>query len=143
MPRLNALDRVRKLTVQTAKALAKELQAIESEKKRLAADLDVAADRIRETLRQLGHNGNGHSVRTTLVREKKGKRIRRTPDQLKHEAETIVQFVKNSGSKGVSGPEIRERYPKIGPDLKGFVEKFSGKKLKTTGLARSMRYFVS
>jgi hypothetical protein len=144
MPRSNALDRVRKLTAQTARALTKELSAIETEKSRLTADLNAAADQIRETLKQLGHRGNGHaSILAAPPKAKKGKRIRRTLDQLKDEANAIIQFVKNAGSEGVSGNDIRARHPKIGPDLRGFVTKYSGKKLKTTGVASSMRYFVS
>jgi hypothetical protein len=146
MPRSNALDRVRKLTAQAARALTTELRAIESEKNRLTADLDAAADQIRETLEQLGHgsNGNGHVAKIAApAKAKAGKRIRRTLDQLKDEANAIIQFVKSAGMDGVSGNDIRERHAKIGPDLKGFVTKYSGKKLKTTGVARSMRYFVS
>jgi len=146
MPRWNALDRVRKLTSQTAQALTKELRAIESEKNRLTADLDAAADQIRQTLKQLGHSSNGNGDARTVATPTKartGKRIRRTLDQLKDEANAIIQFVKNAGAEGVSGNDIRARHPKIGPDLKGFVTKYSGKKLKTTGVARSMRYFGS
>jgi hypothetical protein len=146
MPRSNVLDRVRKLTAQTARALTVELRAIESEKSRLTADLDAAADHIRVTLKQLGHSSSGNDHVAKIAATKKvraGKRIRRTLDQLKDEANAIIQFVKNAGSEGVSGNDIRERHAKIGPDLKGFVTKYSGKKLKTTGVARSMRYFVS
>jgi hypothetical protein len=145
MPRqANVLNRVRKLTAQTAKALTAELHVIESEKKRLTTDLDMAADHIRETLKQLGHQDNGRfAVTRTSPKAGKGKRIRRSLDQLKQEAGAIIALIKSASADGVSGPEIRAKHPKIGPDLKGFVQKYSGKKLKTTGVARSMRYFVN
>ena len=139
------LARVRKLTAETAKTLKAELAHIEAEKQRLTADLDQAAAQIRSTLQQLGHGSNGVAVHSTLKRAvaKSRKRIRRTPEQLKAEANAIIELVKSKGSEGATGPEIRKHHAKIGPDLKGFVQKFGGKKLKTTGAARSMRYFAN
>ena len=140
----DVLDRVRKVTDQTAQRLQQELDHIEGQKRRLTAELDEAAERIRLTLQQLRHNTNGKAVekRGAVARASSGKRIRRTPQQLKAEAEAIIELVKSKGSQGATGNEIRERHPKIGPDLKGFVQKYSGRKLKSTGAARTMRYFA-
>lgn len=138
------LDRVRRVTASTVETLKKELRHIEEEKRRLTADLDEAADHLRETLQQLGHRGNGRIASRRAVRKhRSGKRIRRTPEQLKREAEAIIDLVKSKGTEGASGPEIRKHHAKIGPDIKGFVHKYCGKKLKSTGAARSMRYFAS
>jgi len=140
---------VRKLTAATAKTLNAELAQIEAEKQRLTADLDEAAAQIRGTLEKLGYGSNGVSVskspkasEANVASGKPRKRIRRTPEQLKGEAIAIIELIKSKGSEGATGPEIRARHAKIDPDLKGFVQKFGGKKLKTAGKARSMRYFV-
>ncbi len=68
----------------------------------------------------------------------KGKRIRRTPDQLATEANAIYDMVQQR--KSVSGPEIRAKFPKVGPDIKGYVKQYSGKSLKSKGTRRAMRY---
>jgi len=138
--RINSvLDRVRKVTRRTVDTLKKELGAIEDEKRRLTAHLDDAASRIRQTLSSLGLGGNG---RASAVRQpRKGKRIRRSAEQLKQEAEAIIQFIKSKADQGVKGNEIRTRHPKVGPDIKGFVQKHSGRKLKTSGKKAAMRYF--
>ena len=145
MPRTSSvLDRVRKTTTQFAENLKRELQNIEEEKRRVTADLDEAAEQIRNTLAQLGHSTNDREgTRTRAAMPKAGKRIRRSLHQLKAEAEAIIALVKEKGAEGATGPEIRKHHPKIGPDIKGFVHKYSGKKLKSTGAARSMHYLVS
>src|SRR5437016_3887489 len=113
------LDRVRRVTAKTAGMLKAELQRIEDEKRRITADLDEAAEGLRQTLQQLGHSGgNGTAIRRTRVargpalRARKGKRIRRSPAQLKQEAEAIIHFIKSKGTEGAKGPEIRARHAK-------------------------------
>src|SRR5438093_410779 len=99
------LDRVRTLTMQTAETLKKELRNIEEEKRRLVAGFTEAADQIMETLRRLGHSTNSKSVATPTVPRKK-RRVRRTPDQLKHDAQAIIQFIKQKGTQGAKGADI-------------------------------------
>jgi hypothetical protein len=134
--------RVRKLTAQTADGLKQELAWISKEKAALTAGLDEAAERIRATLSKLGH-GLGGRREITQARPRKQRsrtRIRRSPEQLKREAEAIFQLVKAKGNEGVAGGEIRKHYPKVGPDIKGFVQKHGKQKLKTTGKKASTRY---
>ena len=71
----------------------------------------------------------------------KGKRIRRTPEQLKAEAVKVAGLISKAGAKGVTGNEIRAASPKIGIDIKGFMKKW-GHPVKTKGVAAQMRYFA-
>jgi len=135
------LSRIRKVTQRTTDTLKRELAYLEAQKSKLTAHLDDAAERIRKTLGDLGHSSNGEHAAPPLRRAKR-KRIRRSPEQLKHEAAAIIQFVRSKGSEGAKGGEIREHHPKVGPDIKGFVQKHAGRKLKTTGQKASMRYFA-
>ena len=144
------LDRVKKVTQQTTESLKNELRRIEDEKIKLTFHLDGAADRIRETLSKLGVgagagrlNGKRTTATPKVPNPKKGKRIRRSPEQLKQEAHTIVELIRSKGQQGATGSQIRERHPKIGPDIKGFLQKFSGRKFKTSGKRAGMRYFVA
>src|SRR5690242_11366954 len=120
------LDRVRKVTENTAATLRRQLTSIDDEKRKLTAHLDDAAERIKKTLSELGHTNNGKRV-FPQPRRKSGKRIRRNSDQLKHDAEAIIQFIKSKGSDGAKGGDIRQHHPKVGPDIKGFVHKHSGR----------------
>lgn len=138
------LDRVKKVTAKTVESLKKELRHIEDQRQRLTADLDEAESRIRQTLLQLGQGTNGKTAsKRAVVKPTKGKRIRRTPEQLKQEAQAIIELVRSKGAEAATGLEIRAQHAKIGPDIKGFVHKYSGRKLKSTGVGRSMRYFVN
>jgi chemotaxis regulatin CheY-phosphate phosphatase CheZ len=136
------LKRVRKLTQRTAETLKEELSQIEQQKTRLTAHLDDAAERIRRTLTTLGHAGNG-TTRSNSIGRPKTKRIRRSSAQLKKEAEAVVQLIRSKGADGISGSEIRKHHPKVGPDIKGFVQKFGGHKIKTTGKKASTRYLAT
>lgn len=139
------LQRVQKLTAQTAEGLKRELEWISKEKAALTAGLDEAAERIQSTLSKLGH---GLSGRTTATPSRPGRkrsgrtRIRRNPEQLKQEAEAIYQLVKSKGDQGAIGREIRKNHPKVGPDITGFVQKHSKHKLKTTGKKATTRYLA-
>ena len=141
------LNRVKKVTQQTTESLRNELRRIEDEKIKLTSHLDDAAERIRDTLSKLGIGAgagtlNGHRAKATKS-SRKSKRIRRSPEQLKQEARAILDLIKSKGDEGATGSQIRERHPKIGPDIKGFMQKFSGRKLKTAGKRAGMRYFVA
>jgi hypothetical protein len=137
--------RVQKLTAQTAAGLQKELAWISKEKAALTAGLDEAAERIRSTLSKIGHaqDARGAATPKPKASRKTSTRIRRSPDQLKREADAIFQMVKSKGDQGARGGEIRKSHPKVGPDIKGFVQKHGGHKLKTTGKKASTRYFVA
>jgi hypothetical protein len=139
------LKRVQKLTAQTAEGLKRELAWISKEKAALTAGLDEAAERIHNTLSRLGHGLTSRREATPRQprTQKSRTRIRRSPEQLKHEAEAIFQLVKAKGNDGVAGGEIRKHYPKVGPDIKGFVQKHGKQKLKTTGKKASTRYVAS
>lgn len=149
------LQRVRKVTAQTAENLQKELRNIEQEKRRIVADLDDASQRLTETLRHLNAQGARHNLTgrpmfaptaapaPVAKKTRKGKRIRRGPEQLKEYADGIYQLVKTKGAQGARGGEIRAEFPKVGQDIKGFMQKHGGYRLKTTGEKSLMRYHAS
>jgi hypothetical protein len=114
--------------------LKKELAQIEGKRKQFTADLDHAEQRIHQTLRELV---GGVAKRPQKSTRSKGKRVRRNPEQLKLEAESIFRLIKSKSGSGVKGGEIRKRHPKVGPDIKAFVEKHAGHKVKKA----AMRYF--
>lgn len=136
------LERVQRLTAQTVDGLKRELAWISKEKAALTAGLDEAAERIQNTLAKLGH-GLGRSTEAKPRPKKGGRtRVRRGPAELKREADAIFQLVKSRGGEGARGSDIRKQHPKVGPDIKGFVQKHGGHKLKTTGKKASTRYLV-
>src|SRR5437762_12051379 len=144
--RINAiLDRVQKVTRRTTQNLKRELSLIDSERMRITSRLDDAARAIREMLGKLGGgvaNGRGPGRPPgrgpgrppgSASTGRKRKRIRRSPQQLKLEAQAILEFIRGKGASGASGSEIRKQHPKVGPDIKGFVQKWGSKKLRTSG----------
>jgi hypothetical protein len=76
------------------------------------------------------------------TRSSRNGRIRRTPDQLRKEADEIVALIKRAGKTGVSGEEIRKEFPKVGQLIQPFVEKWSDHKLRKTGKSRATKWFV-
>jgi hypothetical protein len=152
---MNALlNRIRKVTAQTAQNLKRELRFIEREKLRLTAELDVAASKIANSLAQLDHEGAASfsqgrrpgrpaGVKTTTHAPAKGKRIRRNPEQLKKYADGVYELIKKSGSSGAGGGDVRKQFPSVGQDIRAFVHKHGGYKLKTSGLKSFMRYIAA
>ena len=139
------LARIQRVTEQTAETLRQELGRIEDEKQRLTADLDAAAERIRRTLGELGHRTNSARVTKAAPRPARARtrRVRRGREQLEREAEAIFQIIRAAGADGAAGRDIRKHHPKVGPDIKGFVQKYSKHKVRTTGKKASTRYHAA
>jgi hypothetical protein len=70
-------------------------------------------------------------------------RQRRSKDELRTDALAIFELIQSKGKEGASGGEIRERFPKVGPSVVGFVTKNGGGKIRTEGHKASTRYFVA
>ena len=133
-----------------AKAKKVANQAAEGLKRELAY-LDRRRAKITDYLRDLGHT-IGDAMHTsskpsapakTKVKQspkRKGKRIRRSPEQLKLEAEAIFEMIKKAGSAGIGGGVIRRQHPGVGQDIKGFISKHSDHKIKTKGEMINMTY---
>ncbi len=161
----SVLEKVAEVTSSAATALQNELKRLAEERDQMVAHYDVAAEKIRQSLRSLGqHFGISHAptgrrrrgrsrvathsaVRGTRAHAgataKKGKRIRRGPEELKRDAEAVFQLIKSKGTEGAKGGEIRKRHPKVGQDIRAYVEKFSSHKLKTIGSKAAMRYVAA
>jgi hypothetical protein len=148
------LNRIRKVTEQTAQNLKRELRFIEREKLRLTAELDLAASKLANSIAQLDHEGSASLGRgrrpgrppgaVSAVRGPvKGKRIRRNPEALKKYADGVYELIKKSGSAGAGGGDVRKQFPKVGQDIRAFVHKHGGYKLKTSGLKSFMRYIAA
>jgi hypothetical protein len=72
-----------------------------------------------------------------------GGRQRRSRADLEGDAQGIMKLIKDGGKEGVTGPEIRAKYPDVGQSITAFVTKYGGgAKLKTTGHKASTRYFA-
>jgi hypothetical protein len=76
-------------------------------------------------------------------RRSKKRRIRRNPEQLKAEATKVLAMIRKAGKEGIGGGEIRKHVAGVGQNIKEFVERNAGVKLKTTGEKVKMRYHVA
>jgi hypothetical protein len=147
------LKRTDRMKQQAVKGLLQTLKHIERERKQRTADLEEAAKAVLNQLRELGHAAAGGSnngrarrgaarmsgAKRTSTGVKK-RRIRRGPEELKAEATKVLETIRKAGKDGIGGNEIRKSFPGVGPDIKGFVEKHGGGKVKTTGQRSKMRY---
>lgn len=138
-----------KLKQRMVKSLLRTMRKIDEERKERTADLDQAAKVIGKQLADLGHrfgikesaNGKKRRAGGRQGRAKaKGKRIRRSPEQMKAEAEKALGMIRKAGKDGIGGAEIRKSVPGVGQNIKTFVEKNTGEKIKTTGAKASMKY---
>ena len=134
-----------KLKQRIVKNLLQTMRKIEKERKERVADLDQAARIIAKELAELGHTVGQISVkrqgtRHKVVAKSNGKRVRRTPEQLKAEGEKVLALIRKAGKEGITGGAIRKAYPGAGQNIKTFVESNTGEKIRTTGAKASMKY---
>lgn len=71
--------------------------------------------------------------------KKSKKRIRRSPEELKKLAGSVVALIK-SKKDGVSAGEIIKNFGVLIPGTKQFVKKWSGISIKTTGVGAKTKY---
>jgi hypothetical protein len=145
------LKKTERMKQQAVKGLLRTLKQIDQERKRRTADLEEAAALVGKQLAELGHMGGGNKSKASGSKLRKavtpaskktaksGKRLRRSADELKKYASGVVEYVK--AHQGCSGAEIRKTFPKVGQDIKGFVQQYgTGQKLRTVGKRAGMRY---
>jgi len=138
---LKQTDRMRQ---QAVKSLLRTLKHIDQERKQRTADLEEAAKVVLKQLTDLGHTGSNSKVAAKKAKRVaatgKKRRIRRTPERLKAEAMKVLAMIRKAGKEGIGGSEIRKSVPGVGQNIKAFVEKNAGVKVKTTGQKVTMRY---
>jgi hypothetical protein len=140
------LRKSEKLKQQMVKNLLRTMRKIDQERKTRTADLDHAAKLIGKQLADLGHRigipdvGHAKSGPAKARGGTKGKRVRRSGEQLKAEAERALGMIRKAGKEGIRGAEIRKVIPGVGQNIKTFVEKNTGEKVKTTGAKASTKY---
>jgi len=140
---LKQTDRMRQ---QAVTSLLRTLKHIDEERKQRTADLEEAAKVILKRLADLGHLGINTKTAATKAKKNiaaaKKRRIRRKPEELKAEAAKVLAMIKKAGKEGMGGAEIRKNVPAVGQDIRGFVDKNAGVKVRTTGLKSKMRYYA-
>ena len=141
---LKQTDRMRQ---QAVKSLLRTLKHIDQERKQRTADLEDAAKVVFQQLAELGHAGTSSKAvakqAKRVVPAGKKRRIRRTPEQLKAEATKVLAMIRKAGKDGIGGAEIRKSVKGVGQNIKAFVEKNAGVKIKTTGQKVKMRYHAA
>ncbi len=141
------LKKTDRMKQQAVKSLLRTLKHIDQERKTRTADLEEAAKVVLKQLADLGHVGSNSKAAATkakrAVKAGKKRRIRRNPEQLKAEATKVLAMIKKAGKEGIAGGEIRKSVPGVGQNIKEFVEKNAGVKVKTTGQKVQMRYHAA
>jgi len=132
---------------QAIKSLLRTLKHIDQERKQRTADLEEAAKVILKQLAEMGHIGSNSKAAAKKAKRVastgKKRRMRRSPEQLKGEATKVLAMIRKAGKEGIGGAEIRKSVPGVGQNIKEFVEKNAGVKLKTTGQKVKMRYHAA
>jgi hypothetical protein len=141
---LKQTDRMKQ---QAVKSLLRTLKRIDQERKQRTADLEEATKVIVKQLTELGHVGSNSKAAAKNAKRVaatgKKRRIRRKPEQLKAEATKVLAMIRKAGKEGIGGAEIRKSVRGVGQNIKAFVEKNAGVKVKTTGQKVTMRYHAA
>jgi hypothetical protein len=141
------LNQANRMKQQAVRGMLKTLKKIEEEKAKRTADLEQAARIIRGELQELGWKANGATSGKRKVAAKqqgRGKRrVRRTPEQLRAEAARVLAMIRGAGKDGIGGADIRKKFPGVGQNIKGFVQQYTGERVRTTGQKVTMKYHAS
>jgi len=74
--------------------------------------------------------------------KRRGKRKRRSREELDALAEEIFKFIGSKGKGGVTGKEIQAQFGPMVPSVNAWLKLYSPAKVKTTGAKSKMRYYA-
>ena len=100
-----------------------------------------------ERLNELYHSATGRyyvsSKKDKAVKADGGERqARRSSADLKAQAEEVVDFLKVKGREGAKAGELKEKFGKLSPGVKPFIEKHTDYKIKTEGEKAGTVYYI-
>jgi hypothetical protein len=125
-----------------------ELLREQAEVRRAAEQRVQAIAEQVERLNELYHSATGRYYvssrkdKAAAAAPAEGKRGRRSIEDLKAQAEDVADFLKSKGRDGATAAEMRERFGKLSPGVKPFVEKHTDYKIKTEGAKAGTVYFI-
>jgi len=111
----------------------------------VAAELAQLDDHI---ARIGGHGRRGRKAAIVAtdgapVARRKGKRTRRSREELETQAAEIADFIKSAGKEGATGKEIKTKFGNLLPSVNAWLKLYNrGAKIKTTGQKSKMRYMA-
>ena len=99
-----------------------------------------------ERLNELYHSATGRyyvsSKKDKAEPAGEARQIRRSGEDLKTLAESVVDFLKTKGREGARAGELKERFGKMSPGVKPFIEKHTDYKIKTEGAKAGTVYHI-
>ncbi len=126
----------------------KKVEAILRPLHRERRKLQARVEKINQLIdRALGKAVVGKAIASIPATNGRGprsrKRIRRSGEELKKIANSVVEFIKSKGTAGVTPAEIKAAFGQLFPSPPQFVKKHAGVQLKRKGHAKRPRYFHS
>jgi hypothetical protein len=87
-------------------------------------------------------SGNGTESTETTGTKRKGKRTRRSREELVTMAGEVVALIKSKGKEGASAADVKSQFGNLLPSVNAWLKLYSPTKVKTTGSKSKMRYFA-
>jgi hypothetical protein len=108
--------------------------------------IEIIAEQV-ERLNELYHSATGRyyvsskkdKADAAPAEKKQG---RRSTEDLKAQAEEVADYLKSKGREGAKAGEIKERFGKLSPGVKPFIEKHTDYKIKTEGAKAGTVYYI-
>jgi len=85
--------------------------------------------------------GDGSGIEPTGTK-RKGKRTRRSREELVQTAGEVVELIKGAGKEGATAKQIKAKFGNLLPSVNAWLKLYSPVKVKTTGAKSKMRYFA-
>ena len=109
--------------------------------------IHVIAEQV-ERLNELYHSATGRYYVSSkkdkaAAKADSGERqARRSSEDLKAQADEVVDFLKVKGREGAKATEMKAKFGKLSPGVKPFIEKHTDYKIKTEGAKAGTVYFI-
>jgi hypothetical protein len=74
--------------------------------------------------------------------KRKGKRKRRSREELNTLAQDVVSFIREKGKEGAAAKELQTMFGPLVPSVNAWLKTYAPVKVKTRGIKSKMRYFL-
>jgi hypothetical protein len=89
-----------------------------------------------------GRRSGAKTVHDPAATKRRGKRTRRSREELNVIAQNVISFIRGKGKDGAAAKELQAQFGPLVPSVNAWLKNYSPVKVKTTGSKAQMRYFT-
>lgn len=115
------------------------IDRLKNRREALIADVELIDG---ELARLDGHGKAAKQPPAAAGPKRRGKRSRRSREELNVIAQNVISFIRGKGKEGAAAKELQAQFGPLVPSVNAWLKNYSPVKVTTSGSKAQMRYFA-